>query len=504
MTTLNGWKKTGALLLLCAVATVSARAQIFTSLASFNGTTEGGNPNGVIQGVNGNFYGTAFYYGSYGYGVVFEMTPDGSLKTLHNFAGYPNDGGYPAGLLLVTDGSFYGTTSGGGAYGNGLCGGCGTVSKITSGGTSTVLHSFCAPPSCADGAEPFATLVQGIDGSFYGSTAFKGSNQGGTIFTISSTGGLTTLYEFCSEPNCTDGEEPSEALVLGTDGNFYGTTSLGGNTNSICDYTCGTIFKITPMGELKTLYRFCSEPNCIDGANPGGSLIQATDGNFYGTAAYGGSSSNCGLAGCGTIFKITQEGEFTIIHQFAGPPTEGFTPLAALVQATDGNLYGTTFSGGAGGGDGGEGTVFKLAHTGQLSTLYSFCSQFGCADGSNPNGLFQATDGNFYGTTFLGGQLTCDTDGEYGCGTVFNVKVGLAPFVAFVQQFGKVGQAGGILGQGFTGTTGVMLNGIPANFKVASDTFIKATVPPGATTGYVTVNTPAGVLTSNVPFRVIP
>jgi uncharacterized repeat protein (TIGR03803 family) len=494
------WRIMGAIFVIFAATAIVAPAQIFTSLASFNGSG-GGNPQqGLVQGTDGNYYGTTYYYGSYGYGVVFEVTPTGTLTTLHSFAGYPTDGGYPvAELLLATDGSFYGTTEWGGAYRNDLCdAGCGTVFKITPGGQLTTLHSFCSfEPGCVDGAEPFAALVQATDGSFYGTTGVKGHSFTGTVFKITSAGKLTNLYSFCGEqtaPGCADGAEPFAAVVQGTDGNFYGATYQGGKSDSVCDYTCGAVFKITPSGTLTTLYRFCVQTNCTDGANPVGSLIQALDGSFYGTTAYGGSSS-CGISGCGTIFKITREGRFTTLHSFAGYPAEGSAPYAGLVQATDGNFYGTTLTGGAND----VGAVFEITTRGVMTTLYSFCTKFGCADGSLPEGLLQATDGKLYGTTFHGGNLAC----EYGCGTVFSLNVGLGPFVSFVHNAGKVGQTGGILGQGFTGTSSVSLNGTPASYTVVSDTFIRAAVPPGATTGFVTVTTPSGTLTSNVPFHVI-
>ena len=170
------------------------------------------------------------------------------------------------------------------------------------------------------------------------------------------------------------------------------------------------------------------------------------------------------------------------------------TPVCTLIQATDGNFYGTAAY------DGlypNFGTVFAITPSGTLTTLHNFDS----TDGSYPYaGLLQATTGGFYGTTFAGGSSTAC---PFGCGTVFSLDMGLGPFVAFVGAAGKVSQTGGILGQGFTGTTSVTLNGIAANFTVVSDTFIKATVPQGATNGYVTVNTPTGALMSNVPFRVI-
>jgi uncharacterized repeat protein (TIGR03803 family) len=298
-------------------------------------------------------------------------------------------------------------------------------------------------------------------------------------------GAVTVLYSFCAQPNCTDGYFPTAGLAQGTDGNFYGTTSQGGEN---CPGNgCGTVFKITPTGTLKTLYLFAD----TDGAYPFAGLILGTDGNFYGTTSAGGAY------GGGTVFRITPAGALTTIYSFCIQSTcnDGEGPwYGDLLQATDGNFYGTTSAGGANG----NGTIFSLTPSGTLTTLHSFAE----TEGSEPYyGLLQATNGTFYGTTEFGGDLDCNHSS--GCGTFFGLDVGLHPFVAFVRNSGKVGQTGGILGQGFTGTTSVSLNGLPAAFTVKSDTFITATVPPGATSGFVTVVTPSGTLTSNVPFRVL-
>jgi uncharacterized repeat protein (TIGR03803 family) len=265
------------------------------------------------------------------------------------------------------------------------------------------------------------------------------------------------------------------------DGNFYGTTEQGGAYNS------GTVFRITREGALTTLHNF----DGADGAQPYAALVQATDGNFYGTTYTGGANGNHG-----TVFKITGGGVLTTLYSFCAQANcaDGEGVFAGLVQATDKNFYGATAFSGANGG----GTIFEITTGGILTTLYSFGT-----DGSHPVGaLIQDTNGNFYGTTLLGGELTCNPPD--GCGTVFSLDVGLGPFVTFVRPSGRVGHTGPILGQGFTGTTSVLLNGTPVTFTVVSDTYIRATVPAGATTGYVTVTTPSGTLTSNVPFHVIP
>jgi len=223
-------------------------------------------------------------------------------------------------------------------------------------------------------------------------------------------GTLTTIYNFCTQPNCADGYYPS--LVQASDGNFYGATNGGGaNQNGYClnDPGCGTVFKLAQVNSawvLTTLYNFCSQPNCADG-DGGGRLLQATDGSFYGATPIGGN--NCRFpSGCGTLFRITPGGTLTTLHSF--DETDGYLP-GVSVQATDGNLYGTTDEGGANG----VGTVFKSTLGGTLTSLHSFS---GGNDGELPSGLVQATDMNFYGTTYVGGPY----GHEYG--TIFSISAG--------------------------------------------------------------------------------
>ncbi len=263
----------------CAVAATASRAQTLTTLASFFGPN-GQYPSGsVIQGVDGNFYGTTGAGGANGAGTVFKMAPNGGITSLYSFCTLPlcMDGGQPyAGLVQGSDGNFYGTTYfGGGILSEGV------VFRITPGGSMTTLHMFNT--EVGEGGGPYDALVQGSDGNLYGTTFYGGTNGAGTVFRITPDGAFSTIYSFCSQPHCTDGALPTTALLLAGDGNFYGTTSGGGAFhNSICDSNgCGTVFRITPDGMLKTLYSFCSKPNCADGATPFlGGLVQASDGNF--------------------------------------------------------------------------------------------------------------------------------------------------------------------------------------------------------------------------------
>jgi uncharacterized repeat protein (TIGR03803 family) len=290
--------------------------------------------------------------------------------------------------------------------------------------TFTTLFSF----DNTDGDTPFAGLVQGTDGTLYGTTPSGGANDGGTVFKITPSGTLTTIYNFCSQINngiCSDGIAPLAGLFQAANGDFYGTTVFGGaNANRRCNgSSCGTVFKITPTGTLTTIYSFCSQANCTDGANPTARLIQATDGNLYGATYYGGTHGGaCGYLGCGTVFTITPSGGLTTVHSFDG--TDGKQPAGGLIQATNGNLYGTTYEGGANNCryvPFGCGTVFKMTPGGELTTLYRFCAQANCTDGAQPRaGLVQATNGDFYGTTFYGGASPRGACLHH-CGTVFKI-----------------------------------------------------------------------------------
>ena len=461
-------------LLFCTAIAIGSPAQTFTTLVDFNRAKDGAYPyyESLVQGVDGNYYGTTWQGGylqcdgtNEGCGTVFKVTPEGLHITLYNFCTQINcaDGGYPyGGLVQGTDGSFYGMTSIGGS------GNSGTIFKVTPTGKLTILCSF----DITNGSSPTSALTLTIDGNFYGTTSLGGEYGFGTVFKMTPGGSLKTLYSFCSQRGCPDGAYPTGTLVQATDGSLYGTTVQGGSGEGF-----GTVFKISLTGTLITLHSFDGS----DGSSPHAGLFQANDGNFYGTTETLGSS------GGGTVFRMARNGTLTTLHNFkkdAGAPSGG------LIQATDGNIYGTTSRGGD---NGNVGTIYSINSTGALTTLYNF----GLGHGAWPfGGLLQATNGALYGTTYRGGSSND--------GTVYSLSTGLGPFASLVRKASKIGQPEGILGQGFTGTTSVSFNGTPASFTVVSDTFIRATVPAGATTGYVTVTTPSGTLTSNVPFYVLP
>ena len=459
---LNRGEGTYAVFLLCATIAIALPAQTFTALFSFDGK-DGSKPvAGLVQAANGDFYGTTVYGGTNGYGggTVFKMTPDGKLTTLYSFCSegvFPDctDGEDPNGLVQATNGDFYGTTSSGGAYGGGAecyAARCGTIFKITPSGTLTTLYSFCSQGGslCTDGESPQAALVQATNGDLYGTTNWGGANGYGTVFKITTRGTLTTLYSFCAQANCTDGAIPN-GLVTATNGDLYGTTAAGGASAVSCfaDASgCGTVFEITPAGTLTTLYSFCAQSGCADGQDPIGALVLATDGNFYGTTVGGGAYGGgflCSDPGCGTVFKITPSGT--------------------------------------------------------LTTLYSFCSQGGplCTDGDDPNGgLIQATNGDFYGTTY-GGGADCHHAG--GCGTVFSLSVGLGPVAETLPTRGKVGAPATTQRTNPTGSTSVTFNGTADAFIARSTgSAISTTAPTSAATGPAQVVTPSGTLSSKLPF----
>ena len=333
----------------------------------------------LVRSSNGTLYGTCNLHGSNYGGTVFKITPDETLTVIYDFGSSDNnaDGVNPVSTLTEgKDGDFYGTTEYGGTNGN-----YGTIFKITPAGALTTLHRFAG----SDGANPFATVIQGTDGNFYGTTSTGGANGYGTVFMLTPGGKLTTLINF----NDFDGATPHASLIQGSDGNFYGTT-LNGGTN---DY--GTIFEITPAGESTVLHRFSGG----DGQNPPSSLTQGSDGSFYGTTSDEGGNGN------GTIFKITAAGAFTTLHTFNS--ADGSGP-GYLLQASDGNFYGTTYDGGANG----DGTIYEITPAGVFTSLYSFSG----SNGANIyGGLIEGSKGTFYGATGSGG--------EHNDGTIYELVV---------------------------------------------------------------------------------
>jgi uncharacterized repeat protein (TIGR03803 family) len=422
----------------------------------------------IAQGRDGNLYVTTQYGGNEGPGgTVFNISPSGTPTEVESSIPWP------FGLTLGTDGNFYGATIFGGTDG------LGTVYKLTPGGVMTVLHSFTGG---TDGDRPIAPPIEAANGTFYGVTTIQSVSYS-TVYSVTSAGVFKTLHTF-SGP---DGQNV-DAVVQGTDGNFYGDACGGGIKSD------GVIFRMTPAGTVTVLHNF----DGTDGSGACYPLIQATDGNFYGIGNTGGTSN------AGVIFRITPGGTYTVIHNLNGT-TDGSNPNAALVQATDGNLYGVTSQQ----GDYNTGTVFRVTTSGTFKTLYSFT---GSTDGGYPQSpLVQHTNGLLYGATFTGGDLSCYTqiyvDGEYvitaGCGEVYSLNIGAKPFLKLSATSGRVGGTLGIFGQGFSSSSIVKFNGEEATkIVLTGTTYITATIPTGATNGRVTVTTGSTTLSSAQNFVV--
>jgi len=459
-----------AALCICAAASTSS-AQTVTVIYSLseNSSYSGAAPSAaLVQGLNGSLYGTTTSGGEYGFGTVFAITTAGTLTTIYNFP----QGQTPNGLLQSVNGTLYGTTQAGGTgtYGNG-----GTVLEITPAGTLTTIHNFCSVANCADGSQPIGNLVQTANGDIYGTTYAGGTGGagGGTLYQITPAGAFTTVASLgrAGLP---------ESLVATASGDLYFT----GNG--------GYLYQFSPAtGKLETVTQGST------GFTSANTLIQASNGDFYGVTTWGATPET------GILFELTPEGAATTI----------FSPLGnvygAMVEATDGNIYGLSYNWSGGylcgpdmGSSSGCGSIFSATPAGSVNPdLYKFCTQNlepGCP-AYGPIGLIQATDGNLYGVT-QGGDNLVPGSGS----TVFKLSVGLGPFVETLQLSGKVGASVYILGTGLRGTTAVSFNGTPATSFTVNSTgsAIKSVVPTGATTGTIQVTTPSGTLSSNAPFQI--
>jgi uncharacterized repeat protein (TIGR03803 family) len=459
-----------------------SEAQTFSVLYNFGSQlNDPQNPfsSGIIaQGRDGNLYSSASGGANNYYGAVYKISTAGALSDLYSFGTVSGDGNTPdSGVTLGTDGNFYGTTFSGGTAG------FGTVFKLSPSGILTTLYNFTAGN---DGALPIAPPIQGTDGNYYGTTCplCNGAPGNGSIYKITPSGTFTVLYE-CDITHCWNFYDP---LIQGTDGSFYATSEYGGSSEN------GTILKITSTGKPTVLYNF----DGTHGRLPLGPLVQGTDGNFYGTAVSGGTLNN------GVVFRITPTGKLNVIHNMNGT-TDGSAPYAGLLQATDGNFYGVNIGGGASSANcpSGCGTIFKVTPTGTFTVLYNFDQATGQSPFTTP---FQHTNGLIYGTTQTGGtgnvSLTCSSG---NCGVLYSLNIGAAPFAGLVTSAGKVGARIGILGQNFSSSSLVTFGTVAATTVTRSGTtFLQATVPSGATTGSVTITTSAGTLTSSRKFRVLP
>lgn len=352
---------------MCASVLITSAARggvMLKNLFTFDGSNGCSPQRGLVAYTNGCFIGTTWAGGAANTGTVFAVTLDGTLTTLSTF--YGTNGSHPCdGVTLASDGNFYGLTGSGGTSN------WGTVFRMTPSGVLSVLESFVG----SNGVGPAAGLIEAKDGNFYGTTELGGANGHGTIFRITPDGKLTTLYSF----NLIDGYDPEAPLLQTPDGNFYGTATSGGTLNG------GMVFRMTPDGAVTVLASFAN-----NNGYPVGRLVQGIDGGLYGT------TSGWNLGG-GSVFRVTMNGELTILVAFDANGTNGLNPYAGLTLASDGNLYGTCSTGGTSN----RGTIFRLTPTGAFNTVYNFS---GDNYGMNPVAeLLQAADGNLYGTTFYGG-----------------------------------------------------------------------------------------------------
>lgn len=481
-------------LFFCATTAVSSPGQTFTKVADLT-TTSGTNVQyPLVQGFDGNLYGTAFYGGAYANGTFFTVTPSGTLTTLHSFCKKRvsdcADGVNPGAIALGPNGKFYGGTANVVGKTNSIPG---TIYKISSLGSLTTLHTFCTG-SCDDGTSS-GPLTLAWNGYFYGVSYPSAANSSAfhnVVFKVSPSGVFTTVLDVCPGGVCPSGGGPTGGLFENGGGLFFGNGFSVGTTIQ------QALYKMTLSGTPSLAYTFCSNSEQCGSGIP--SFLQATNGDIYGTFGAGGLGGKLCLdtvEGCGIAFRISlAEGTYVKLHDFCSGANcaDGATPRP-LIQAADGNLYGVTA---------GEyrnpqvysyGTVFKLTPAGRFTVLHTFSA----ADplGYEPNSpLYQATDGNLYGTTSAGGASNV--------GTIFRISLGLPPFVRTVQNEGKVGSSVVILGNNLTGSVSVTFNGTPAAFTVVSDTEIIAVVPSGATSGSIEVSGPRGGLASATIFHVFP
>lgn len=297
-------------------------------LYAFTGGADGAYPYaGLTQAADGSYYGTTAQGGDSNAGTVFQITSAGAFTRIYSFTG-GDDGGYPSGALIQTsDGSLYGTTSGGGSLG------AGTVFRLAADGTFTTVYAFTG---ASEGGYPAAGVVQAGDGNLYGTTTQGGDGSNGTVYQLTSAGALVVLHAFTGND---DGSYPYAGVIQGRDGSFYGTTLQGGLSG------LGTVYRVSVDGTFTVLHTFTGAD---DGAYPYAGVTESGDGTFFGAALEGGSGS-------GTIFNVTSSGVFASIYSFSGG-ADGAYPVASLILASDGELFGTTEAGGNLGG----GTVFGL------------------------------------------------------------------------------------------------------------------------------------------------
>ena len=440
-----------------ALAAAMAQAQTYTVLRNFNDTDGccAGSPSMLAQGKDGNIYGATTSGGAHFYGNIFKMTPTGTFTNLYSFD-FTAGAGPQGGLSMGLDGNFYGTTYQGGAHS------AGTIFQVTHAGVFKSLYSFT---NGTDGAYPKAPPVQAPDGNLYGTT---GNGTVAVLYKVTTTGAFAVMATLVGQTYA--------PLLVGTDGNLYGTTFYGGTYNG------GTVFQFSPSSKkIKTLFAFHTE------WYPAGPLTQGVDGALYGTLSSGGTGDT------GAVYRITTGGTYKVLYNFStAGTTDGKYPYGGVVQGSDKFLYGVASAGGTNG----VGTLFKISTTG---TGFTVLHHFATTTGDTPYpALMLHTNGTIYGMTAHGGSHTA-------YGTFFSLANNLKPFVKpLVLVSRKVGASVGVLGQGFNTATGVLFGTGAGTYTTTGSTYLTATVVAGATTGQITVKEPAGNLLTPLKFKIVP
>lgn len=408
-----------------------------------------------VQGRDGELYGLTNFST---WGSIFREKTTGEGSVLYEFGSADGGGGVPfSSLLLPSFDTWYGTT------GDTLDSDGGVLYQVTSKGEYSILHSFS---TSIVGAAPTGSPIE-ADDSIYGTTV-GGRDVGPSVYGYyRAAGSFNVVHQFSRSELLV-----SAGALVETRGDMLFGTGTGSDQ-------CGAAFRMTTSGTSVRVFNFdCS----LNVGTVTSSLVEGRDGNFYGTSR--------GFLANGAVFKMTHGGAVTVLHQFGSTPNDGVSPRGGLTLGSDGNLYGTT-------GYGGKcacGTIFEVSTSGEYRKLYDF----NVAE-QTPSGLVQHTDGKFYGYLEFGGRTGSENSGAF-----YSLDMGLAPFVTFIHVQGHAGQTVEILGQGLTGTTSVLFNGVAApDFKVISDTFMTAVIPSGASTGPVVVATPGGTLTSNKNYVVM-
>jgi uncharacterized repeat protein (TIGR03803 family) len=351
----------------------------------------------LLLATDGNIY-FATTIGGNGRGSIGKLAPDGTISTLYAFPAESDHPVRPQGnLIQANDGHLYGTSFIGGADGRG------TIFRVTLTGEFTLLRSMGATPT--DASLPYTGLVQASDNKLYGTTLSGGNNDKGTIFRIALDGSNFEIIHHFSGAN---GENPEGQLLVGSDGELYGTTLQGGQSNR------GAIYKISTSGVFTLLYSVPSLSAFGDlgtainatGANPRAGLMLAADGNYYGTAYQGGPGGN------GTVFRMTPAGVVSVFHAFAGATQDGGFPLSSVTQDAQGNFYGTTQHGGYQD----AGSAYRLSSTGEFTLLHGFIDTF---DGANPHASLLLANGTIYGAS-----CDCEAQSDTRLGTLFKLDLG--------------------------------------------------------------------------------